>query len=758
MDKSRLPNFYKFSVSERLRLLLERKLISEEHYHALMDGQQVLNTDAADRMIENVVGVFGLPLGLGLNFRVNRKDYIIPMVVEEPSIVAALSSAAKMIRKSGGFEVEAGESLLIGQVQVMDMPHASRARQIILQNRDKLINLANSLHPNMVARGGGAKDIEVDIHPSPGPRGDMLVVHLLVDTCDAMGANLVNTMCEGIAPMVEELTQGQVFLRILSNLTDRSMVVAHCKIPVENLEGKGYTGQEVRDGIILANDFAATDPYRATTHNKGIMNGIDPVAIATGNDWRAIESAAHAYAGRGKRYTCLTSWHKDDEGNLIGTLRLPLKVGTVGGSLQSNPAVKICHTILGIESARELASVMGAVGLAQNFSALKALSTDGIQQGHMTLHARSVAMTAGATPENFDAVVDELVSCGEIKVWKAQEILRAIEKSPEPVQAEDVAVSGDRASVSAAGYGKVILMGEHAVVYGSHALAAPVSLNIRAEVRSLDEGVQLSIPRWGFDQRLRFDGKHENSLTESMDLILGRLGLKGQAMQIEVWPHVPRAMGLGGSAALAVAVIRALSKHYGIGLTDADVNALAFDAEKIAHGTPSGIDNTMATFRQFMLYRKGHPPVMKEVHVPKAIPIVIGLSGTECLTAKMVAEVRRRWENNQFLYERIFSEIDGLTLEAVKAVEAYDLEQLGELMNIGQGLLNALGVSSWEVEELIEIARRHGSLGAKLTGGGGGGSMIAICPDNSEAVASAMRRSGYRALITSIGPENGEGQ
>ena len=753
MDKSRLPNFYKYSVSERLRLLYERQVLSEDNYHTLMDGVATLDVDSADRMVENVVGVFGLPMGLGLNFVINDKPYIVPLVVEEPSVIAALSSAAKLVGGNGGFEAYSEKPLMMGQIQVVDITHPSRARQILLQNKDKILNLANSLHPNMVARGGGAKDMEVIIHPSASARGDMVVAQLLVDTCDAMGANLVNTMCEGVATLVEEMTGGTVFLRILSNLTDRAMVSASCKIPVSLLEGKGYSGESVRDGIILANDFAAVDSYRAATHNKGIMNGIDPVAIATGNDWRAIESAAHAYAGRGNTYTCLTSWTKDDDGNLVGAIRLPLKVGTVGGSLQSNPGVKIAHEILGVDSARELAELMASVGLAQNFSALRALSTDGIQRGHMTLHARSVAMTAGATPDNFDKVVDKLVASGEIKIWKAKDIIRDIELGPSADLSGAFRIEPDVVpETRGAGYGKVILLGEHAVVYGSHAIAAPVKLNIQAQIKDHDDGVNLTIPRWGVEQRVMLNGKRENSLSASLDLILERLNLKDQSMSIEVWPHVPRAMGLGASAALAVGVIRALDQRYKLNLSDNDVNGIAFDVEKLAHGgTPSGIDNTLATYRQFMLYKKGHPPVMKEIHAPHPIPIVIGLSGTESLTATMVTKVRNNWENNRFLYERIFAEIDGITLEGVKAIENNNLAQLGELMNICQGLLNALGVSSWEIEELIQIARDNGALGAKLTGGGGGGSMVAICPDNAERVAAAMRKAGYRAMITEIG-------
>ncbi len=427
-ERSRFPAFYKLSVSDRVRIIHERGWVSAEDYQALISGDHTLKVHKADKMIENVVGVMGLPVGLGLNFLVNGRDYIVPLVVEEPSIVAALSSAAKVVRGAGGFSVESTEPVLIGQVQVVDVPHVAKAKAILLQRKDELLNLANSLHPQMVARGGGAQDVEVHLH-ARAEGGDMLVVHLLVDTRDAMGANLVNTMCEGVASLVESITGGRVFLRILSNLTDRAMVRARCVIPVDKLGGRqGYTGEEVRDGVILANEFASIDPYRAATHNKGIMNGVDAVALATGNDWRAIEAAAHAYAARGGRYTSLTRWYKGEQGELVGELEMPMKVGIVGGSLQSNATVALNLRLLGVKSARELAEVMGAVGLAQNFSALRALVTEGIQQGHMTLHARSVAITAGATAEIFDTVVERLVESGEIKIWKAQEIVLQVRK------------------------------------------------------------------------------------------------------------------------------------------------------------------------------------------------------------------------------------------------------------------------------------------------------------------------------------------
>ncbi|MBC7794388.1 MAG: hydroxymethylglutaryl-CoA reductase, degradative [Clostridia bacterium] len=753
MDVSRIPEFYKLSVPERLRVLHERNVLDTEDYRALTSGESVLKPEQADKMVENVIGVFSLPMGLGLNFVINDKPYIIPLVVEEPSIIAALSSAAKVVRNSGGFMVESTEPILIGQIQVVDLHHPARARQAVLHNKDEILNLANGLHPKMVARGGGAKDVEVYIHPASTARGDMMIVHLLVNTCDAMGANLVNSMCEGVAGLVEKLTGGKVFLRILSNLTDRAMVSARCVIPTKNLAGKGYTGEQVRDGVILANDMARVDPYRAATHNKGIMNGVDAVAIATGNDWRAIEAAAHAYAARGSHYTSLTNWYRNEAGDLVGELDIPMKVGTVGGSLESNPAVKIGRRILNITKARELAEVMGAVGLAQNLSALRALSTEGIQRGHMTLHARSVAMAAGVPTELFDQVVEEMIETNEIKVWKAQELVDAfaqIKRTSDKSLAPETALKENLAS----GYGKVILLGEHAVVYGSHALAAAIPLAIQAKVEdATQDGVHVVVPRWGLEVNLNAQDNHTHSLYKSLDLILDSLKVRDKPMRLEIYPHVPRAMGLGGSAALAVAVVRALAKHYKLQLSDAEVSALAYESEKVAHGQASGIDNTMAAYGGFMLFKRGASetaPEMRKIVPARPIPIVVGMSGVESLTAITVGRVHDAWKRSPDLYEGIFKDINALTLRAVQAIERGDFAELGELMNINQGLLNALQVSSWELEELIEIARKNGASGAKLTGGGGGGSMIALCDGNSDEVARAMQRAGYRTLMTQI--------
>jgi len=746
----RIPEFYKLSVQERLKAVAERDILTPEDLRALVTGEHTLDLEAADKMIENVVGVMGLPLGLGMNLCVNGKRYIVPMAVEEPSVVAAVSSAGKLIGEFGGFEAQATDPVLIGQIQIVNVPDIEAAKRALKLQVQDIVNLANSFHPNMVARGGGARDLEMFVHPLPSSGKPMLVVHLLVDTRNAMGANLVNGMCEGVAPLIESITGGEVFLRILSNLTDRALARAACRIPVDALAGRGYTGEQARDGIILAADFATVDPYRAATHNKGIMTGIDAVAIATGNDWRAIEAGAHAYAARGGRYTSLTTWKADEQGNLCGSIELPIKVGIVGTQQETNPTVALNMRLLSVESATELAEIMAAVGLAQNFAAIRALATEGIQKGHMMLHARSVVTAAGTPQRVFDEVLDRLVQSGEIKVWKAREIVAELtgqESQPSrALQARRV----DEAKMGV-GYGKVVILGEHAVVYGRHAIAAPVPLVIRAQVEDCDEGIHLMIPRWGVEYELARNPQDRRSFERAAGAVLDELGLSGRSMRIEVFPDMPRGMGLGGSAAMAVAIVRALDKHFELGLDDSEVNRLAFESEKLAHGRPSGIDNTIACYGRALVYRMGQPPLVEPLNIEKPLPIVIGITGSEGLTARTVARVGDAWRQDRKLYERIFDQIDGLALRGVQAIQDQNLPALGKLMNICHGMLNALQVSTPQLEQLVAIARANGALGAKLTGGGGGGSVIALCDGDTKPVARAIREAGFQAIEVELG-------
>ncbi|MCU0677090.1 MAG: hydroxymethylglutaryl-CoA reductase, degradative [Myxococcota bacterium] len=421
MDRSsRIPGFYRLDVDGRLDELRARFGLTEDEVAVLRDGGR-LGVDRADKMVENCVGVFGLPIGLGLNFLINDQEYVVPMVVEEPSIVAAVSNMARTVRQGGGFRAEADESVMIGQVQILGAPEPEKAVAALQAAKTRILDQANAVHPNMKRRGGGARDIEVRVFEDPYP---MIVLHLLVDCGEAMGANAINAMAEGVAELVEELTGGRVNLRILSNLADRRCARAWCKIPEIHLGGNGFKGPEVAEGIVQAYRFAAVDPYRAATHNKGIMNGVDAVAIATGNDWRSVEAGAHAFAARDGRYTSLTKWWRED-GHLHGFIELPMAVGVVGGSTNVHPTIGVLRKILGIASAGELGMVMAAVGLSQNMGALRALSTEGINRGHMTLHARSVALAAGAEGKLVDELAAELVAMGQIKIDVAQDLLAA---------------------------------------------------------------------------------------------------------------------------------------------------------------------------------------------------------------------------------------------------------------------------------------------------------------------------------------------
>ncbi len=419
---SRIEGFYRLERTDRLARLAASAGLQESEVKDLLDSAP-LPFAAADHMIENAVGVVGLPLGVGLNFLINGRDRIVPMAIEEPSVIAAASHAARLIRASGGFVADADPPLMIGQVQLVEVPDVEHAIGRIESATRELLAAADAVHPNMVKRGGGARGIKVRWLPLT-PRGPMLIVHVLVEVGDAMGANAVNSIAEALAPRLEALSGGQARLRILSNLADERLARAMTRIPFALLTSATCAGRAMAEHIVEAWAFAAADPYRAATHNKGIMNGIDAVALATGNDWRSIEAGAHAYAARNGRYGPLSEWRIEHDA-LIGTIELPLAVGVVGGNLECNPRVQFALRLLAIESARELAAIMAAVGLGQNFAAMRALVTDGIQRGHMALHARGLAVAAGAPAGLVDHVIDQLSASGEIKLSKAREIVES---------------------------------------------------------------------------------------------------------------------------------------------------------------------------------------------------------------------------------------------------------------------------------------------------------------------------------------------
>ena len=417
---SALSGFYRLPIAERQQIAADWGKLSADEIRLLRQGG--LSLDTAEQLIENVVGTYNLPFALATNFRVNGIDRLAPMVIEEPSVVAACSYAAKLFRQSAGFQASSDEPVMIGQIQLLDLDDLRAAEGSLRNCESQILALANETAGSIKARGGGAIGLEYRrFHDTP--IGDMLVMHLLFDTRDAMGANAINSALERIAPLIERITGGRVNLRILSNLSDRRMARASGVLRADDLATDTASGADVVSAIVEAGVFAEVDPYRAATHNKGIMNGIDALLLATGNDWRAVEAGAHAYASRDGRYTSLTRWRKDEAGNLKGEIALPMALGIVGGATRAHPGAQIALKLLGVTSARELAEIAAAVGLAQNFAALRALATDGIQRGHMRMHARQLALAAGASGEQVATVAQQMIDEGGIRLERAKQLV-----------------------------------------------------------------------------------------------------------------------------------------------------------------------------------------------------------------------------------------------------------------------------------------------------------------------------------------------
>ena len=417
-----ISGFYKLPLKERLSLIKDFAGLSDEEIR-LLENTGSLSLDLVDHMVENVIGVFPEPLGVGVNFQINGKDYLIPMATEEPSVIAAASYAAKMVRDGGGFHTSSTAPIMIGQIQLVKIKDANEAKKQILDAKTQILKKANDQDPVLNSFGGGAKDMDAKIIDTT--MGQMVIVELYVDCKDAMGANAVNTMAEAVAPLIEELTGGHVYLRIISNLATKRLAKAWCTVPKEALGGEA-----VVEGIAYASAFAAADPYRAATHNKGAMNGIIAVVLATGNDHRAIEAGGHAYAALNGHYTSISKWTKNKNGDLNGEIELPMAVGLIGGAVKTHPIARIAMKILSVKSANEFAEVLAAVGLAQNLGALRALSNEGIQRGHMNLHARNIAITAGAKDDLVDKVAIQMVRERKVRVDRAKEILEELTKKP----------------------------------------------------------------------------------------------------------------------------------------------------------------------------------------------------------------------------------------------------------------------------------------------------------------------------------------
>ena len=418
--------FYQLSLTERHQYLQDHTALTSSDILAFTP-QRGLSPERADAMVENAVGVFSLPVGIAQNFVVNGKAVLVPMVVEEPSVIAGASFMAKLAQKSGGFTASMSSQQMIGQLQLLDLKDPEATAKIINENKDSLLKIVNDNAPRLVQRGGGARDIETRLIQN-SPIGPFLVIHIFLDVRDAMGANAINTALEQLAEPVAKLTGGRVHLKILSNLADKRLATAEAAFAPETLAFDSYSGETVRDGILEAWAFAVADPYRAATHNKGIMNGIDAVVLATGNDWRAIEAGAHAYAARDGGYTSLSQWRKDENGNLHGKLTLPMAVGIVGGATRVHPTAQANLKLMGVSSAEELGEIIVSVGLAQNLAAMRALATEGIQRGHMSLHARQIALAAGANASQAQNVADQMVRENAINAQRAQEILKEMKE------------------------------------------------------------------------------------------------------------------------------------------------------------------------------------------------------------------------------------------------------------------------------------------------------------------------------------------
>jgi len=420
VKSSQISGFYKFSLEERLKIVKDFANLTNEEEN-LIKKTGALKPEIANNMIENVIGTIPIPVGIAVNFLINDKDYLIPMAIEEPSVVAAASYAAKIARRSNGFKASSTTPIMIGQIQIVDVKDISAAKNALLKAKDEIIKNANEQDPILVSLGGGAKDLEIKILDTD--TGPMIIVELLIDCRDAMGANAVNTMTEAVAPLIEKITKGRIYLRILSNLADKRLVRASVLIDKEAIGG-----EEVVEGILQAYSFAVADPYRCATHNKGIMNGIISIVLATGNDHRAVEAGAHAYAVKSGKYNPLTIWQKNKDGNLMGSIELPMAVGIVGGATKAHPIARINIKILGVKTSTELGEVMASVGLAQNLAALRALAAEGIQRGHMALHARNIAIEVGATGDLVYTIAKRLVEEKNIRRERAKQLIDVLGK------------------------------------------------------------------------------------------------------------------------------------------------------------------------------------------------------------------------------------------------------------------------------------------------------------------------------------------
>jgi len=718
---SRVPGFYRLPVEQRLAFLARSFNLSEKEVSDLRNGD-ALRVEHAVNLVENAVGVFGLPLGLGLNFFVDGREHIIPMAIEEASIIAAASRAALIIRSGGGFHTKVDPPVMIGQIQVLDLDNPQRAAKLVNENKKEIINQANISHPRMLIRGGGVFDLETRIIQSGTDIGDMLMIHLLFDVKEAMGANAVSGACESAAPLVENLTGGRTNLRILSNLADKRLARAEFSLPCDKLTTKKMNGEKVARFIIEADCLARNDPYRAATHNKGIFNGLCAMALALGQDWRAIEAGGHAYASRDGQYRGLTTYSIEND-CLKGQIELPLQVGWVGGAIKSHPGVKTLQKISGIVNSNQLAGVLAAVGLGQNFAALHALCTDGIQKGHMALHARSVALSVGVPADEVEDVAFEMIRQGEIKVAAAEEIYQKMQSSPKPRRKKE------QLPVEVFAPGKVVLFGEHATVYNYPGITAALNIGMKVRISHDPDGPRFLKPH--YKQVFAVEGSDFDvrRFTKAVDVALATHDLQQEPIAIEVESDLVPGMGLGSSATFSAALCKALSKYKGVEPPqrfDIELFERVQKLESIFHGHPSGMGAATVLSNTVIWFRKGPPREILPIRMSHYMTGIVCFVEPGASTLEIVQKVKTRRRRNPKLIDEILQEIGGLTVDAGIALGTGDSKELGRLMFKNHELLTRLGVSTPALNEAVECLLDYGVLGAKLTGSGGGGAVIAL--------------------------------
>ncbi len=716
-----MPGFYRLPVEQRLAFLARSYNLSEKEIAELRNGQ-ALKVEHAVNLVENAVGIFGIPLGLGLNFYIDGREHIVPMAIEEASIIAAASRAALMIRSGGGFHTQVDEPVMIGQVQVMEIDNPDEAESIIQQNKTEIIREANIPHPRMLTRGGGVFDLETKIVDGGEDVGRMLVIHLLFDVREAMGANAVSGACEAIGPLIEKITGGRVNLRILSNLADKRMARAEFALPIEKLATRDMTGEQVAKYIVEADRLAYNDPYRAATHNKGVFNGLCAAALALGQDWRAIEAGGHAYASRDGKYRGLTRY--TIKGNFLkGELSLPLQVGWVGGAIKSHPGIKTLQKISGIENARQLAGVLVAVGLGQNFAALNALCTDGIQKGHMALHARSVALSVGVPADEVEEVANAMIRRGEIKVAAAEEIYQGMLNSPRPKPKKEIL------PVEAFAPGKVVLFGEHATVYGYPGITTALNIGLKVKISHDPDGPRFLKPKYKQVFTVTGTDLDVQRFSKAVELALATYGLENEPLAIEVESDLVPGMGLGSSATFSTALCKALAKYKGGEVPEHfDFNLFnkVQKLEAIFHGHPSGMDAATVLSNTVIWFRKGPPREILPLKMSHYMTGLVCLVEPGASTADIVQSVKNKRMRNPEYIDNIMQEIGSLTVDAGIALGTGDPKELGKLMFRNHELLSKLGVSTPALDDAVETLLEHGVLGAKLTGSGGGGAVIAL--------------------------------